>query len=71
MCSPVLMSLMYSYLLVFWFDILQAIAKLNRASPCIAANSEYFEVSMMSIVMMLLTELHHALQLTVNILKSL
>jgi len=40
-------------LLVFWFDILDAISELNRASHCIAANSEYYEVSVVSIVMML------------------
>jgi len=40
-------------LLFFWFEILHAIAELNKASHCIAANSEYFEVSIGSIVMML------------------
>jgi len=43
-----------AYLLVFWFDILRAIiGELNRASRRIAANSEYFEVFIVSIVMML------------------
>ena len=42
-----------AYLLVFWFDILHAIAKYNRTSHCIAANSEHFEVSIVSIVMIL------------------
>ena len=32
------------YLLILWFDILHAVAELNRASNCIAADSDYFEV---------------------------
>jgi len=40
-------------LAIFWFDILHAIAELNRASHCIAANSEYFEGSAVSAVMIL------------------
>ena len=40
-------------MLAFWFDILQASARLNRASYssfCIAANSDYFEVSVVTSV---------------------
>jgi len=40
-------------MLVFWFDILHAIAKLKRASHCIVANSEYFQICIGLIVMML------------------
>jgi len=47
------MSRLCCVLLGFWFDILNAIAELNRASHCIAANNQYFEVSVVSIVMML------------------
>jgi len=39
--------------LVFCFDILHAIAELNRASHCIIPKNVYFEVSAVSIVMML------------------
>jgi len=53
MCIPVLMSRLCCILLVFWFDILHAIAELDRASHCIAANSEYFDVSVVSIVVIL------------------
>jgi len=52
MCGPILMSRLL-HLLVFLCDILHAIAKLNKASPCVAANSEHFDVSMLSTVMML------------------
>jgi len=45
MCNPVLMSRFCCILLIFWFDILHAIADLNKDSHCIAAHSEYFEVS--------------------------
>jgi len=46
MCNPVLMILLccIDYLLILWFDILHAVAELNRASNCIAADSDYFEV---------------------------
>jgi len=47
------MSRLCCILLVFRFDILHPIAELNRASHCIAANSQYFEVSIVSIVVML------------------
>jgi len=40
-------------LLAFWFDILHAGSELNRASHCIVDNSSYFEVSIVSTVMML------------------
>ena len=53
MFSPVLTSHLCCILLVFWFDILHAIAELNRTSHCIATNIEYFEVSTVSIVMIL------------------
>jgi len=53
MCSPVLMSRLCYILVVFGLDILHAIANLNRASHCIAADSEYFEVFVVSIVVML------------------
>jgi len=39
------MSRFCCILLIFWFDILHAIADLNKDSHCIAAHSEYFEVS--------------------------
>jgi len=45
MCSLGLIIPLCCLLLVFWFDILHTIAELNRDSHCIAANSEYFEVS--------------------------
>jgi len=45
------MQVLYCNLLVC--DILYAIAELNRDSHCIAASGEYFEVSIVSIVMML------------------
>jgi len=38
-------SLCVACLLVLWFDILHAIAELNRASHCIAVNSDYFLVT--------------------------
>ena len=39
--------------LIFWFDILHSVAELNKASYCIAANSDYLEVFAVWIVMML------------------
>jgi len=35
------------------FDILHAVSELNGASHCIAANGDYFEVSALSIIIML------------------
>ena len=37
--------LFWLILLAFWFDIVHAVAELDRASHCIATNGEYFEVS--------------------------
>jgi len=45
--------LCWSFVLVFLFDIFHAVAELNRISYCIAADSDYFEVSAVSIVTML------------------
>jgi len=35
------------------FDILHAVSELNGASHCIAANGDYFEVSAVSIIILL------------------
>jgi len=50
-----------AYLLVVWFDILRAIAELNRASHFIAAYSEYFEICVVSIVIILWAMAEHKL----------
>jgi len=50
MCMP---SSTESFVLHTYFDILHAIAKLIRASHCIAANSDHFEVFAVSFVLML------------------
>jgi len=52
MCSPVPKSRLCCILLVFWFDIVHAIAE-HGASQSIADNSEYFEISVFSVFMML------------------
>ena len=56
MCSPVLISCLWCIPVGLQVDILQTVAELNRVFHCIAANSDYFEVSAVSIVMILWTK---------------